>query len=80
MTQTTDAPAAQQQGLHPDTYATISLFCALIGLGLPAVVFGHIAYANDGTRTGNMMAVFGFVAGYIEIAFTLLFLIALATS
>ena len=80
MNQTIAAPTAQQQGLHPDTHATISLFCALIGLGLPAVVFGHIAYAKNATRTGNMMAVFGFVAGYIEIAFTLLFLISLATS
>lgn len=80
MNQTIAAPAPHQQGLHPDTYATISLFCALIGLGLPAVVFGHIAYAKNGTGTGNIMAVFGFVAGYIEIAFTLLFLISLAAS
>ncbi|MFJ6261427.1 hypothetical protein [Rhodococcus erythropolis] len=75
MTQSVAAPTNQQRELNPDAYATISLFCALIGLGLPAVVFGHIAYAKLPSRTGGRMAVAGFVIGYLEIAVILIYLL-----
>lgn len=75
MTQTATVPTNQQRELNPDTYATISLFTALIGLGLPAVVFGHLAYTKMPSRTGSRMAVAGFVIGYLEIAVILIYLL-----
>lgn len=65
---------------HATTCANISLFSALIGLGLPAVVFGHIAYAKGGAGDGSLMAVFGFVLGYFEVALAIIILIGIATS
>lgn len=75
MTQTAAVPANQQRELNPDTYATISLLTALVGLGLPAIIFGHIAYAKMPSRTGSRMAVAGFVIGYLELAVILIYLL-----
>ncbi len=79
------APVASNSGL-----AIASLVLALVGLcagiflGIPAVICGHMALnrikQSNGMLGGRGMAIAGLVIGYLEIAVTVLYLLALASS
>jgi len=55
----------------------ISLVTALVGIGLAAVITGHIALSQiKKTREqGNVLAIIGLILGYLEIVGGLIFFI-----
>ncbi|MGV9862023.1 DUF4190 domain-containing protein [Rhodococcus koreensis] len=71
-----DVPVPAQSDSTNAT-AIISLYSALIGLGLPAVVFGHIALDQMRTSSerGRSLAEAGLLFGYIEVIVTVAVLV-----
>lgn len=67
------------QSAEPRILAAVALWSALVGLALPAIVFGHIASrelpAGKGTR--KQMAEVAAVIGYVEIIGAALLLLAI---
>lgn len=74
-------PQQYTPGINPtNPFAIASLIVSLVGLGLIAVILGHIALAqikrSNGYEQGHGLAIAGLVIGYIEIALGIIVSIA----
>lgn len=67
------APAAKWNVL-----SIVSLVSAVIGLGLVAVITGHISLSQikKTGEQGNVLAIIGLILGYLEILATIIFFLA----
>ena len=61
-------------------FGILGIFCFWIGLGIPAVILGHLAKSSISKSTGRLkgdgMAMAGLVMGYLSISLTVLVLSA----
>jgi hypothetical protein len=69
------APVAPSAGWN--VLSIISLVTAIVGIGLAAVITGHIALSQikKTGEQGNVLAIIGLILGYLEILAGIIFII-----